>query len=100
MQPMPKPRRVVPVSVVVGRSLLAGERWQDYAACAAIDPELWFPLPGGNPREPKRICREMCPVREACLDAAGPNDYGLWGGLSDRERRRLHKGEPGWERRR
>lgn len=87
------------MSVAVGGPPDEDARWQDSASCAQIDMEMWHPIRGGNPREPKRICLTVCPVRAECLAAAGPDDTGLWGGMSDRERRRLHKGEPGWDRR-
>lgn len=99
MHPVPKSRRLVSVPLDLGGPLQDGEHWWDFASCAQIDTEAWFPVKGGNPKDPKRICLTVCPVREQCLNAAGPMDTGLWGGLSDRERRRLHKGEPGWDRR-
>ncbi|MEO6158661.1 MAG: WhiB family transcriptional regulator, partial [Ilumatobacteraceae bacterium] len=58
-------------------------------ACAAEDPELWFPP---NRRSPnaitaKKACR-ACPVQGACLEYALDNDerYGIWGGLDEEER--------------
>lgn len=66
------------------------ERWQELALCATTDPELFFPEKGGSTREAKRVCAK-CPVRETCLEAAMDRDerFGIWGGLSERERRRL-----------
>ncbi len=66
--------------------------WQADALCAQTDPEAFFPEKGGSTRDAKRVCNE-CPVREACLDYAMENDerFGIWGGLSERERRRLRK---------
>ena len=67
-------------------------RWQDRALCAQTDPEAFFPEKGGSTREAKRICT-TCPVRAECLEYALANDerFGIWGGLSERERRRLKK---------
>jgi WhiB family transcriptional regulator, redox-sensing transcriptional regulator len=67
--------------------------WQDRALCAETDPEAFFPEKGGSTREAKRTCR-ACEVRAECLDYALEHDerFGIWGGLSERERRRL-KGE-------
>ena len=64
--------------------------WKDEALCAQTDPEAFFPEKGGSTREAKKICG-MCPVREACLDYALENDerFGIWGGHSERERRRI-----------
>ncbi|MDY3048354.1 MAG: WhiB family transcriptional regulator [Rothia sp. (in: high G+C Gram-positive bacteria)] len=66
--------------------------WQADALCAQTDPEAFFPEKGGSTRDAKRVCSE-CPVREACLQYAMENDerFGIWGGLSERERRRLRK---------
>ena len=63
------------------------------ALCAQTDPEAFFPEKGGSTREAKRICLG-CEVRDACLDYALANDerFGIWGGLSERERRRLKRG--------
>ena len=67
----------------------AGE-WQDYALCAQTDPEAFFPEKGGSTRDAKKICRR-CTVREECLEFAIVNQerFGIWGGMSERERRRL-----------
>ncbi len=67
-------------------------QWQDHALCAQTDPEAFFPEKGGSTREAKRICLG-CEVRDACLEYALANDerFGIWGGLSERERRRLKK---------
>ena len=69
------------------------ESWQDKALCAQTDPEAFFPEKGGSTREAKRICLG-CEVKDACLEYALANDerFGIWGGLSERERRRLKRG--------
>ena len=66
--------------------------WQTDALCAQTDPEAFFPEKGGSTREAKRIC-EGCEVRGQCLDYALENDerFGIWGGLSERERRKLRR---------
>ena len=66
--------------------------WQERALCAQTDPEAFFPEKGGSTREAKRVC-VSCEVRAECLDYALANDerFGIWGGLSERERRRLKK---------
>ena len=66
--------------------------WQDQALCAQTDPEAFFPEKGGSTREAKRIC-SGCEVRAECLEYALAHDerFGIWGGLSERERRRLKK---------
>jgi WhiB family redox-sensing transcriptional regulator len=69
------------------------ELWQEKALCAQTDPEAFFPEKGGSTREAKRICLG-CEVRDACLEYALAHDerFGIWGGLSERERRRLKRG--------
>jgi WhiB family redox-sensing transcriptional regulator len=66
--------------------------WQERALCAQTDPEAFFPEKGGSTREAKRICAG-CEVRAECLEYALANDerFGIWGGLSERERRRLRR---------
>jgi WhiB family redox-sensing transcriptional regulator len=66
--------------------------WQERALCAQTDPEAFFPEKGGSTREAKRIC-SGCEVRSECLDYALAHDerFGIWGGLSERERRRLRR---------
>ncbi len=66
--------------------------WQADALCAETDPEAFFPEKGGSTRDAKRIC-ESCEVRQQCLEYALENDerFGIWGGLSERERRKLRK---------
>ena len=69
------------------------DQWQERALCAQTDPDAFFPEKGGSTREAKRICLG-CEVRDECLEYALANDerFGIWGGLSERERRRLKRG--------
>ena len=66
--------------------------WQERALCAQTDPEAFFPEKGGSTREAKRVCTG-CDVRSECLEYALANDerFGIWGGLSERERRKLKR---------
>ena len=66
--------------------------WQSDALCAQTDPEAFFPEKGGSTRDAKKICAS-CEVRAQCLEYALQNDerFGIWGGLSERERRKLRK---------
>jgi WhiB family redox-sensing transcriptional regulator len=66
--------------------------WQERALCAQTDPEAFFPEKGGSTREAKKVCAS-CQVRAECLEYALANDerFGIWGGLSERERRRVKK---------
>ena len=66
--------------------------WQERALCAQTDPEAFFREKGGSTREAKRVCT-ACEVRVECLEYALANDerFGIWGGLSERERRKLKR---------
>ncbi|GAA1489935.1 WhiB family redox-sensing transcriptional regulator [Brachybacterium sacelli] len=66
--------------------------WQERALCAQTDPEAFFPEKGGSTREAKKVC-VSCEVRAECLEYALENDerFGIWGGLSERERRKLKR---------
>jgi WhiB family redox-sensing transcriptional regulator len=66
--------------------------WQERALCAQTDPEAFFPEKGGSTREAKKVCTQ-CEVRSECLEYALANDerFGIWGGLSERERRKLKR---------
>lgn len=69
-------------------------RWTDLALCRELgDPDFWFPQKGESTAIARRICGQ-CPVSEQCLEealATGPH-HGIWGGTSERERRRMHGG--------
>jgi len=89
----PAPRTEAPL----GFDIFAGEDegalgWQERALCAQTDPEAFFPEKGGSTREAKRVC-VSCEVRAECLEYALANDerFGIWGGLSERERRKLKR---------
>jgi WhiB family redox-sensing transcriptional regulator len=67
-------------------------RWQDQASCLGMDPDLFFPERGASTRDAKAICA-ACPVRVDCLEYALANGekFGIWGGMSERERRRVRR---------
>jgi WhiB family transcriptional regulator, redox-sensing transcriptional regulator len=73
--------------------------WRADAACRDADPELFFPDDVRSARAQvttaKLICRG-CPVSAACLNwaLASGQEAGIWGGLTEGERRRLHRRVP------
>lgn len=69
---------------------LPDPRQWDGALCAQSDPDAWFPEKGHPSTTAIRIC-QACPLRQACLDYAVENGerYGIWGGMSERNRRKL-----------
>jgi WhiB family redox-sensing transcriptional regulator len=81
--------------VPVNLQALIGEidrAWLSRANCMGVDPELFFPERGSSTREAKEVCRG-CVVRQDCLDFAIANGekFGIWGGMSERERRRVRR---------
>ncbi|MCO8127862.1 WhiB family transcriptional regulator [Acidimicrobiia bacterium EGI L10123] len=61
-------------------------------ACRGADPDLFFPDRGESLEPAKRICSE-CVVRDECLEhaLASGERFGVWGGTSERERRRIRR---------
>ena len=93
---LPAGPAVIPLAqVLVPPDDPAGLTWRDQALCAQTDPESFFPEKGGSTRDPKRVCR-ACAARPECLEYALEHDerFGIWGGLSERERRRLKRERP------
>jgi WhiB family redox-sensing transcriptional regulator len=66
--------------------------WQDFANCRGADPDLFFPERGASTRTAKGICRE-CSVQAECLEFAivSSEKFGIWGAMSERERRKIRK---------
>jgi WhiB family redox-sensing transcriptional regulator len=86
----------------VGRRQTAGENWRVIAACRFVDPELFFPISAAGKCldqvvEAKKVCAS-CLVQAECLTFAQRTGqaYGIWGGLTEEERRQLppEPGEP------
>lgn len=71
---------------------IAGETWQDSALCRETDPEAFYPERGASPGPAKRICG-LCDVKAECLSYALAHNerFGIWGGLSEEERRHLRR---------
>ncbi len=79
-------------AVVMDTGTEPEESWQLYANCLGVDPDLFFPERGASTKEAKSVCK-ACVVREDCLEYALENSekFGIWGGLSERERRKLRR---------
>ena len=67
-------------------------KWSAQAACRSEDVNLFFPGSGGSDLRAKKICMS-CTVRAQCLDTAlrVPDTVGVWGGTSERQRRRIRR---------
>ena len=68
------------------------EGWWAGAACEGLDTYLFFPERGKSNRRAKQLCME-CPVIDDCLEYAMKTrqKYGVWGGLGEEQRRKLHE---------
>lgn len=77
-------------------SLVEGD-WQAFGKCLGVDPDLFFPERGASTRESKNVCKG-CSVRVECLTLAllTGEKFGIWGGLSERERRRVRRKYSVW----
>ena len=66
--------------------------WMRRGNCREEPPSLFFPSDGAGVDAARRLCA-TCPVKEPCLEYALRNriDHGVWGGTSERERRRILK---------
>lgn len=66
--------------------------WTDQALCAQTDPEAFYPEKGGSNLAAKAVCAG-CSVAAECLSLAIENGerFGIWGGLSERERRGIRR---------
>ena len=73
------------------------DEWWDLAACRHAEPELFFPISATSASRPtveraKRVCGS-CPVQSQCLSYAlrHRQEQGIWGGLTEDERRLLNR---------
>ena len=64
--------------------------WRQRAACRGVDPDIFYPASDEEAEAAKAVCSQ-CPVRQPCLEYALANRErdGVWGGATERERRRI-----------
>ena len=79
---------------IEARSAMEDQSWATRGACASMDPDEFF-VQGAEQHALKSACG-ACPVRTECLADALDNriDFGVWGGMTERERRRLLRRHP------
>jgi WhiB family redox-sensing transcriptional regulator len=70
------------------RATESDKSWRDLAACSGMDPALFYPERGEEVATAKAVCA-VCPVQAECLAAGLYEKFGIWGGTSERERRKL-----------
>ncbi|MPZ67821.1 MAG: hypothetical protein GEU83_20825 [Pseudonocardiaceae bacterium] len=78
------------IQTTVPRTALTGPANPRYLRL--VQKKAFFPDKGGSTRDAKRVCH-TCPIRRACLEYALNHDerFGIWGGMSERERRALRR---------
>ena len=85
-----------PESVFLGKAVHMSwiEDWTASAACRASCPDALF-VKGAEQNRAKQLC-SGCPVRTECLAEALDNqiEWGVWGGMTERERRALLRRRP------
>jgi WhiB family transcriptional regulator, redox-sensing transcriptional regulator len=65
--------------------------WHGLGLCVGEDPDAFFPSHGDPGAQARQICA-ACVVREECLDySAGADEFGIWGGLDQQERRNVRR---------
>lgn len=64
--------------------------WMSDAACRGLDPALFFPERGDDVRPALKVCA-ACPVKAECLELGLVERHGVYGGLSERQRRKVRK---------
>ena len=76
--------------MVLGTKWIDIKEWSDKAMCKKLDTQLFFPKRGEATRPIKIIC-SVCPAAKPCLEYAmkSGEKFGVWGGTSERERRRM-----------
>jgi WhiB family transcriptional regulator, redox-sensing transcriptional regulator len=75
-----------------GSDVTVKTTWREEAACKGLDTGIFFPSSDAEAGAAKLVCAG-CPVREACLEwaIASRQEDGVWGGMTDTERRRLRR---------
>src|SRR5215211_3781838 len=96
-RPLAQGSRADPLTHAATKEDHSAMDWRNRSACLDEDPELFFPIGNTGPailqiEEAKQVCRR-CEVREQCLAWAleAGQDHGVWGGLSEDERRALKR---------
>jgi WhiB family redox-sensing transcriptional regulator len=85
-----RPVRLLPITMPGPAAVPLGD-WHGRGTCVGEDPDVFFPSHGDPGTEARKVCT-ACTVREQCLDyAVVADEFGIWGGLDQQERRNLRK---------
>ncbi len=73
-----------------GSGVVKDIKWRELGACRGLDPTIFYPEPEESAESAKAVC-DGCSVRIACLEHAlnSREKVGVWGGATERERRRI-----------
>ncbi len=83
---------LLPITLPVPAAPALGA-WHSRGLCVGEDPEVFFPSHGDPGAAARQICA-LCPVRNECLRyATAADEFGIWGGLDQEERRKLKRRE-------
>jgi hypothetical protein len=86
------PAQLLPIAVL-GPATPSLSEWHDRGLCVGDDPDVFFPSHGDPGTDAREICA-ACPVRDDCLKyAIDADEFGIWGGLDQDERRNLRRGQ-------
>lgn len=66
------------------------EPWMDDALCAEVGVDFFFPDEGVVAHDAKQICAD-CPVARQCLSFGISEEFGIWGGTTPKQRRKMRK---------
>jgi WhiB family redox-sensing transcriptional regulator len=87
-----RPVRLLPITMPGPVAPALGE-WRNSSLCVGEDPDVCFPFRGGPGAAARAICA-ACPVRDECLMyATAADEFGIWGGLDQQERRNRKRRE-------
>lgn len=80
---------------------MTAPNWRDDAACQSLDGENFYPISDTLAEPAKKVCWSRCPVRQDCLTYAleAGERFGVWGGLTEKERRALVRQQNSYQRR-
>lgn len=87
---LPPPNNVSSPGIANRGLSISRPAWQYHASCLGVHPDLFFPERGASTREAKATCSE-CPVQNECLAYNIFDKSGIWGGLSERQRRKIRR---------
>lgn len=87
-----KPTIISTIGRAVGKENMKLEELAEVGNCLGVNSEMFFPERGASTKEAKAVCAG-CIVQTECLEFALANGekFGIWGGVSERERRRIRK---------